>query len=401
MLKVSEQKIEEVLTRGVENIYPNKAALKKKLMSGEKIKIYCGFDPTASTLHIGNAIQLRKLSQFQKLGHEVIMLIGDFTGMIGDPTDKSSARKRLSREDVLKNSLNYKKIAGKFLDFSGKNPAKILYNSKWHDKLTFRDLIDVSSNFTVGQMIARDMFQQRIKEEKPIWLHEFLYPLMQAYDSVAMDIDLEIGGNDQVFNMLCGRELMKALKNKEKFVLSGKLLADPQGKKMGKSEGNMVSLEEKPDQMLGKIMSWPDSMIESGLEILTEISQEEIKEISSGMKSGNINPRDAKMKLAKEIVAYCHNKKAADVAEAEFEKIFKEKELPSEIEEVSLPKGDFHITDMAISLGLAKSKSEAKRLIIQGGLKIDGVVEKDWEKIIRIKTGQIFQAGKRKFKKVI
>jgi tyrosyl-tRNA synthetase len=395
------QKIEHVLTRGVENIYPDKKSLTAALSSGKKLKLYCGFDPSGPSLHLGHLIQFKKMGQFQKLGQEVIMLIGDFTGMIGDPTDKMAARKKLTREDVLRNSGNYKKIAGKFLDFSGENPVKILYNSEWNDKLSFRDLIELSSNFTVQQMLAREMFQQRLKEEKPIYLHEFLYPLAQAYDSVVMDVDLEIGGNDQTFNMLCGRELMRVLKNKEKLVLTLKLLTDPQGKKMGKTESNMVNLDENPDQMFGKIMSWTDGLITPGLELLTDISMVEINKIKEGMDNGKINPRDAKVKLAKEVITICHDKESAEVAEKEFEKIFKEKELPSEIEEINLPKGNFHITDTITSLGLAKSKGEAKRLIIQGGLKIDGVVEKDWEKIIERRQGQIYQVGKRKFKKII
>jgi tyrosyl-tRNA synthetase len=395
------QKIEDVLTRGVENIYPDKKSLTAALSSGKKLKLYCGFDPSGPSLHLGHMIQFRKLRQFQELGHEVIMLIGDFTGMIGDPTDKMAARKKLTREDVLKNSENYKKIASKFLGFFGENPVKILYNSEWNDKLTFRDLIELSSNFTVQQMLAREMFQQRLKEEKPIHLHEFLYPLAQAYDSVVMDVDLEIGGNDQTFNMLCGRELMRALKNKEKLVLTLKLLTDPQGKKMGKTEGNMVNLDESPDQMFGKIMSWTDGLIIPGLELLTDISMEEINKIKESMENGEINPRDVKVKLAKEIITICHDKGLAEKAEKEFEKIFKEKELPSEIEEINLPKGSFRITDTVTDLGFAKSKGEAKRLIIQGGLKIDGVVEKDWEKIIERRQGPIYQAGKRKFKKII
>jgi len=225
MSKEQEQEIDEILTRGVEKIYPSKEELKKSLMSGKKIRLYCGYDPTAKSLHIGNAISINKLGQFQKLGHEVIFLIGDFTGMIGDPTDKSATRNKLTREDTLRNSENYKKQASGYLKFDGENPAIVRYNSEWSDKLTFKDLIGLSSNFTVQQMLERDMFEKRIKEEKPVYLHEFLYPLAQGYDSVAMDVDLEIGGNDQMFNMLAGRDLMKAIKGKEKFVLTMKILA--------------------------------------------------------------------------------------------------------------------------------------------------------------------------------
>jgi tyrosyl-tRNA synthetase len=394
------EKIEEVLGRGVEKIYPDRASLEKKLVSG-RIKLYCGYDPSGPSLHLGHMISLRKLGQFQKLGHEAIMLIGDFTGMIGDPTDKLATRKKLTREEVLKNSENYKKMASKFLDFSGENPAKILYNSAWSDKLTFRDLIEMASNFTVQQMMARDMFQKRLDDKKPVFLHEFLYPLAQAYDSVAMGVDLEIGGNDQTFNMLCGRELMRALKNKDKSVLTLKLLTDSEGKKMGKSEGNMVELNDAPDQMFGKIMSWPDELILPGLELLTDVSMEEIGKIESEMKSNKLNPKDAKVKLAKEVIAICYDKKSADAAEKEFVKIFKEKENPSEIEEIKLKEGDMEIVEAIFLAGLAGSKSEAKRLITQGSIKIDNILENNWKKTLKIKKGQVFQAGKRKFKKII
>jgi tyrosyl-tRNA synthetase len=237
MVKVitDENLIDEFLERGVERIFPDKESLRKKLISGEKIRVYCGFDPSAPALHIGNAILINKLGELQKLGHEVIFLIGDFTGMIGDPTDKTAVRKKLTREDVLENARSYKKQASGYLDFEEVNPASVKYNSEWSDKISFRDLIELSSNFTVQQMLQRDMFQKRIEEDKPIYFHEFLYPLAQGYDSVAMDVDLEIGGNDQMFNMLCGRDLMRSIKNKEKFVLTMKLLADDTGKKMGKS----------------------------------------------------------------------------------------------------------------------------------------------------------------------
>jgi tyrosyl-tRNA synthetase len=200
------KKIEEVLSRGVEKIYPSFKLLEKKLMARKKLRLYCGYDPSSPTLHLGHLITLKKLAQFQELGHEVIMLIGDFTGMIGDPTEKIAARKKLSRKEVLENSKNYKKQASKLLNFKGVNPAKILYNSKWSDRLSFIDLIELASNFTVQQMIVRDMFQERIKTRRPIYLHEFLYPLAQAYDSVAMGVDLQIGGADQTFNMLCSRD---------------------------------------------------------------------------------------------------------------------------------------------------------------------------------------------------
>jgi tyrosyl-tRNA synthetase len=393
-----EQKIQEALTRGVENIYPSRQALEKRLKSGQKIRLYCGFDPTAPTLHIGNAIQIRKLAQFQAMGHEVIFLIGDFTGMIGDPTDKTETRQKLTREQVLKNSQNYKKLASKILSFSGKNPAKLIYNSEWNDKVSFVELIELASNFTVQQMIVRDMFQERIKKGKPIYLHEFLYPLTQAYDSVAMDVDLEVGGNDQTFNMLCGRDLMKAVKNKEKFVLATKLLADPScGKKMSKTEGNMITLDEKPNEMFGQIMAWSDGLIVSGFELCTDVPVDEIRQMEQDMRQDKLNPRDAKARLAREIVAIHHSQKAALEAEREFNRIFREKAKPSEMPVHKTTSKKYQILDLLVETKLAPSKSEAKRLIKQGGVKVDDQVIKDWQEEINIKNGIVIQVGKRKF----
>jgi tyrosyl-tRNA synthetase len=389
--------IDEILRKGVEKIYPNAGALEKVLRSGKKIRLYCGYDATATSLHIGNAITLRKLAQFQRLGHEVIFLIGDFTTMIGDPTDKTAARKKMTRKDVLKNFKNYEKQASKILKFSGNNPAKAMFNSKWNDKLTFIKLIELASNFTVQQMIIRDMFQERIKKDKPIYLHEFLYPLVQAHDSVAMDVDLEVGGNDQTFNMLCGRDLMKALKNKEKFVLTIKLLVDSSGQKMGKTEGNIVNLDEKPKEMFGQIMAWPDSLIFPGFELCTDLSTAKISEI----KKQKNNPRDDKVRLAREIVAVHHSKTAAIKAEREFNRVFKEHKVPLGIKSKKLREKSLSILDLLVKTKLAPSKSEAKRLVGQSGVKVDGEVIKDWKKEIIIKKGIIVQAGKRKFIKLI
>jgi tyrosyl-tRNA synthetase len=246
------QKIKEVLERGVENIYPNKDALEKVLKSGKKLRIYHGIDPTGPSLHLGHVVQLLKLKQFQELGHQIIILIGDFTAMIGDPTDKSATRKQLSKEQVLENAKDYKKQIGRIMDLK---KIEFRYNSEWLSKLDFKQLIELSSNFTAQQTLARDMFKKRISAGKDLYLHEFLYPMMQAYDSVVLDVDLETGGSDQMFNMLAGRTLMKKLKGKEKFVLTTKLLEDQSGTKMGKTTGNMVSLNDEPTEMYGKVMS--------------------------------------------------------------------------------------------------------------------------------------------------
>ncbi len=392
-----EKQIDDLLERGVEKIYPKKEDLKKKLMNGERIRLYCGFDPSASSLHIGNAILINKLSEFQAFGHEVIFLIGDFTGMIGDPTDKGATRKKLTREEVLENAKSYKDQASGYLDFGGDNPALIKYNSEWNDKLTFKDLIEVSSNFTVQQMMQRDMFQQRIKDEKPIHLHEFLYPLAQGYDSLAMNVDLEIGGNDQMFNMMCGRDLMKAEGKKEKFVLTMKLLADDNGKKMGKSDGNAVFLDKSPEDIYGAVMSWQDGVIAVGFELATKISFEEVKEIYKQLQSEKINPRDLKMKLAFEIVKINCGEDDAKKAQDNFVSTIQKKEAPKEIKKFS-PK-EKGILSVLMDSGLCVSKGEARRVVMQNGVKIDGEVVS--EPKTKVESGQVIQKGKFHFIKIV
>ena len=292
---VNKEEINNLLSRGVENIFPNREFLEAKLNKKEKLTIYLGIDPTGKNLHLGHIIPLRKLSEFQKLGHQIILLIGDFTARIGDPTDKTATRKKLTTEQVAENLKEYKKQVSKFISFSGENKALLKFNSKWLAKRTFEEIIELTSLITVDQMLKRDMFVRRMEENKPIYIHEFLYPVMQGYDSVAMDVDGEVGGNDQTFNMLVGRDFMKKIKNKEKFVIATKLLTDPEGKKMGKTEDNMVSLDQGPDDIFGKIMSWNDNLIMPGFELCTDINTEEVLRIN--------NPKEQKILLAKEIVS--------------------------------------------------------------------------------------------------
>lgn len=386
------KKIEEVLRKNIEDVYPSFELLKKRMMTGQKLRLYCGFDPSSPFLHLGNLAIFKKMAEFQALGHEVIMLIGDFTGTIGDPTDKTAARKKLSREEVIRNSKNYKNIAGKVFSFKGANPAKILYNSKWLDKISFRDLIELASNFTVQQMIIRDMFQKRMEEKKPIYLHEFLYPLAQAYDSVAMDVDLEIGGSDQIFNMLCGRDLMKALKKKEKFVLALKLLTDSSGKKMGKTEGNAISITDQPEEMRRKIMLMDDNHIIPVFDACTDVPGSEIK---------SLNPISAKEKLADAIITKIYGKERAEKSKKEFNRVFIEKQLPSEIPAIKIEEKNLNILDLLVKTKLVSNKSEAKRLVLQKGIKIGGKIQDDWKKNIEIKKELVIQSGKGKFVKII
>ncbi|MCX6795978.1 MAG: tyrosine--tRNA ligase [Candidatus Falkowbacteria bacterium] len=396
----AESKINELLDRGVEKIYPSREELKKKLMSGKQLRIYCGYDPSANSLHIGNAITINKLAQFRELGHEVIFLIGDFTGMIGDP-DKMTVRKKMTRMEVLGNAKNFKKQASAYLSFSGSNPAQVKYNSKWLDKTTFLDLIELAANFTVQQMIIRDMFQERMKQDKPIYLHEFLYPLAQAYDSVMLDVDVEVGGNDQMFNMMCGRDLQRIINNKDKIVLTMKLLADEQGNKMGKTEGNALFLNRTPEDMYGIIMSWSDNVIGPGFELCTKLPLAEVNKIKEDLKKGE-NPRDAKMKLAYEITKLVYGDAKAKTAQEKFIKTFQKKEIPDELEIIKLKVESMNIIDLLDKTGLVASKSEAKRLIAEKAIKIDSEIINDISKEIKITSqGFVLQRGKKQFKKIV
>ncbi len=393
MNKDKEQLIEEVLTRGVEMVYPTTDALRDVLRSGKKLRIYNGIDPTGQ-LHIGHGVVLEKLRQLQNLGHEIIVLIGDFTATIGDPTDKLATRQPLTRKQVLANAKNYKKIIGKILDTKRSN-VRFLHNEKWTNKLKPFDMLDIASHFTVARLLERDMFQARLKAGKDIHVHEFLYPIFQAYDSVSMDVDMEVGGNDQTFNMLAGRTLMRKMKGKEKFVLTMKLLVDPNGKKMGKTEGNMVNLEDSPSEIYGKVMSWTDGMIVPAFEIATRVPMEKIVEIKKDL-AGGVNPKTLKMLLAYTLVELYHGTKAADIAQEQFGQVFSEGQKPADIE-IKKVKSSV-ITEILVETGLASSLSEARRLIEQGGIKIDD--QKVTDTSATVAKGSIIQKGKRYFIKV-
>jgi tyrosyl-tRNA synthetase len=400
MTDTNPQKIKEALTRGVENVYPNREELEKALMSGKKLRIYNGIDPTGK-LHIGHLAVLNKMRQFQDLGHEVIVLIGDFTATIGDPTGKAETRKVLTRKQVLANAKSYKRQIEKILN--KKSKIRFLYNEKWTNKLKPADLLTIARNFTVARLLERDMFQKRIKDGGDITVQEFMYPILQAYDSVTMDVDMEIGGNDQTFNMLAGRTLMKKMKNKEKFVLATKLLVDALGKKMGKTEGNMVNLDEGPNEMFGKIMSWPDGLIINCFELCTRVPMDKIEEIKKIP-----NPRDQKVILAKELVAMFHGLKPAELAEEEFNKVHRNKELPEDMLIFYIPGGsqvkEYFSLDLLCDAKLASSKNEAKRLIEAGAVSVifNSQDKKltNWRESIKIENGMVIKVGNRKFAKI-
>lgn len=401
IMNPKEKDIDEVLTRGISYIFPSKEELKKRLLSGEKLRVYLGADATGPELHLGHAKNFIVLEKIRRLGHEALLLFGDFTARIGDPTDKAATRRRLSKEEVERNLKDWEKQAGRVLDFNdSKNPAKIMRNTEWLENLTFNDVIDLAANVTVQQMIERDMFEKRIQEKKPIYLHEFLYPLMQGYDSVAMDVDAEIGGSDQLFNMLVGRDLQKKYHDKEKFVITTALLEDPKtGKKlMSKSEGEYIAISDAPADMYGKAMALPDEAI---IQIFTDCTWaplEEIGEYENALKEGE-NPRNIKMKLAREIVKTYHNERAAEEAERAFVAAFQEKKLPEEVEEITAHHGDF-LGKTLVGKGILKSNAEFRRLVEEGAVRVLESGEKIEDHTFLLTKGAVFKIGKRRFVRI-
>jgi tyrosyl-tRNA synthetase len=346
---------------------------------------------------MGSAVVLKKLREFQNLGHKVILLIGDFTATIGDP-DKLSVRKPLTRREVLNNAKDYKKQASKFLKF-GWGGTEFKYNSKWLGKMNFEDVLNLASKMTVDQMLKRDMFQERIKQGRPVYIHEFMYPLMQGYDSIVMNVDGEIGGNDQTFNMLTGRDLMKEMLNKEKFVITMKLLVDPNGGKMGKTTGNMVTMKDSPAEMFGKVLSWTDVMNLPGFELCTYVPLDEIEKIKQQLSSG-VNPKDIKVRLAKEIVTIYYNKEAADKAEQDFNNTFKEGGVPEKIDEVNATNEEA-LSEVSLRAGLVKSKGEFRRLVLEGAVTNHDTGDKITDPNYKVISTGIYKIGKRRFLKVV
>jgi len=389
-IKKDQEIIERILEKGVEQILPSKQGLKDLLESGKRINIYQGFDPTANTLHIGHTVGMRKLEDFRKLGHHVIFLIGDFTARIGDPTDKSAARVMLTKEQVEANMQNYIKQASKIIDIENKeNPVEILYNGQWHDKLTFKDVVELASEFTVQQMLKRDMFQKRLEENKPIHLNEFLYPLMQGYDSVMMEIDVEVGGNDQLFNMLAGRDMIFNHLKKEKFVLAGKLLETSDGTKMGKTTGNMIRMDDTPEDIYGKVMAFSDDIILRGFEILTFSTLKELDSCKQRLESGE-NPMSLKKELAFTITSEITSKEEAQKAQNFFESVFQKKDSETEIPEKEVEENEISLNDLLVKVGFAGSKGQAKRLIEQGAVKINDEKKTQYNESLNISHLQSF-----------
>ena len=397
---MDKDKIEELLTRGVDKIYPSKEALQEVLLSGKKLKLYQGFDPTGDKLHIGHMVGLRKHRQWQDLGHEVIFLIGDGTGTAGDPSGKKKTREKFfTKEELRANAKGYISQASKIVRFDGDNPIKILYNGDWLDILTKVDILNIAQNFSVQQMIERDMFQERIKAGEEINMREFLYPLFQGYDSVAMDVDLELGGSDQTFNMLAGRTLMKKMKGKEKFVMTTPLLSDSKGIKIGKSEGNVIGLTDEPSDLFGKIMSLGDDAVIPMFKLLTDVPLEEIN-------SFNImeDAMALKKRIARILVAELNSEKEAQEAQENFQNTFGKGGVPEDVLEVTVAQG-YPLVDVLLAQQIVSSKNEFRRLVSEGAItKIDkGLSAQAGEKITDTESKALigtYKIGKRRFIKI-
>uniref|UniRef100_UPI00048F41F2 tyrosine--tRNA ligase n=1 Tax=Thermacetogenium phaeum TaxID=85874 RepID=UPI00048F41F2 len=401
------QKQLEVIRRGVVEIVPEDELirkLKRSLDEDRPLRVKLGMDPTAPDIHLGHTVVLHKLRQFQELGHEVVLILGDFTGRIGDPTGRSETRVQLTEEQIKENVATYKEQAGKILDM---DRTRVVFNSTWLAKLTFADVVTLAAKYTVARMLERDDFARRYQEGIPIGIHEFLYPLMQGYDSVALNADVELGGTDQKFNLLVGRDLQREFGQEPQVAIMVPILEGLDGvQKMSKSLGNYIGISEPPKEIYGKAMSLPDELIVRYFELVTPVSIEDVREIKSGLEEGTLHPRDAKMRLARELVRMFHGEEAAQDAEKEFVAVFQKGEIPSDMPVVVLESeelgddGGIWLPKLLALAGLVESTSAGKRFIGQGAVKIDGERIVDPEARLIVKDGMVIQVGKRKFARI-
>jgi tyrosyl-tRNA synthetase len=395
---------EELLTRGVANIIPGKNELEEKLRNGEKLNIYLGIDPTSTKIHLGHAVALRKLQAFSELGHHVTFLIGDFTALIGDTSDKDTERPVLTSEKINQNFQTYKSQAEKILDFS---KITVRNNSEWLSKLSFEDIIRLAQHFSVGDFVGRELIRKRLSENKRVGLHEFLYPVMQGYDSYFMDTDIQIGGTDQTFNMQAGRTLQKDLRNKQSFIMTNVILEGTDGRKMSKSWGNAIWLDDTPDDIYTKVMAINDDLIVQYYTLATNVPLKEVKEAEESLKKGE-HPMTIKKELAFEITKKLTSLDEAEAAKENFEKRVQGGQKPDEIPTISVNnafKEGRWITDILLSTGLSETRSEAKRLVEQGGVEIS-INEssrriKDPKQIIDFEENMVVKVGKRKYIKIV
>ncbi|MCX8109996.1 MAG: tyrosine--tRNA ligase [Syntrophorhabdaceae bacterium] len=392
----------EIIKRGAVDLISEEELrdrLKKAQAENRPLRVKLGLDPTAPDLHLGHTVVLQKLKQFQELGHTAIFLIGDFTGMIGDPTGRIETRPALSKEELLANAETYKKQVFKILD---PEKTEIRFNSEWFETMNASDMIRLCAKYTMARMMEREDFRNRFQNNIPISIHEFLYPLVQGYDSVALRADVELGGHDQIFNLYVGRDLQRSYGQQSQIIVTVPLLEGTDGiNKMSKSYGNYVGIDEPPDVIFGKLMSISDELMLKYYELLSDITIDELKTLKEGIKDGTIHPRDAKVRFAKEIITRFHSKEAADEAHLNFEKVFKEKEIPEDIETVEIKKIELErwLPKLLLNLGMVSSTSEGKRMIGQGAVIING--EKVKSEDTPISNELIIKVGKRRFKKIL
>lgn len=383
-------------TKGIAEIIDEKS-LKSKLSSGKMLRVKYGVDPTRPDIHLGHTVQLWKLKKLQDAGHTVIFLIGDYTTKIGDPSGRNTTRPILNDAEIKANAKTYFAQVGKILDI---DKTEIRYNSEWFNKMNFNDVLQLTGKFTVAQIIERDDFQKRLNSHLDVGLHEILYPVMQAYDSVMLNADVEFGGSDQRFNLLAGRDLQKKMGQTPQDLVITELLVGLDGKlKMSKSADNFVAITDDANSMFGKLMSIPDELIINYYELVTDKTENEIGKIGLRLKSGE-NPRNIKLELAIEIVKLYHDEKAAEAAKEEFINVFSKKELPTDIPEVEIAEGNYDLPLLLINLGAVSSNNEARRLVEQGGVKIDEAKITDPKAVIGIKKGMVVQVGKKRYFRV-
>jgi len=396
-----EEKIDEILSRGTEDII-DKENLKKKLMSGKQLNIKFGIDPTGPKIHLGRASVLIKLKDFQDLGHKITLIIGNFTALIGDASDKDSIRQPKTEKEIKENMKEYLSQIGMILDLK---KVEIKYNKDWFGKMKAEEIIKLAMNFTAQQMIQRRNFKERWDTEKPIGVHELLYPLLQGYDSVVIKSDVELGGFDQLFNIKAGRELQRVFSQEPQDVMTVRMIYGLDGRKMSTSWGNVINILDEPKDMFGKLMTLKDEMIIDYFESCTRVPMLQVNEFKNSLQEKEMNPKDIKKILAKEIVAFFYDTKKAEAAEKEFEQVFEDKKLPSEIEEVKVEEGKMNAQDLLVKLDLVFSRGEAKRVIEQGGVRIikgeEIVGINDCKAELKIEKGVIVQVGKRNFRRII
>ncbi|KGF09917.1 MAG: tyrosine--tRNA ligase [Negativicoccus succinicivorans] len=370
--------------------------LERAVATNTPLRVKLGLDPSAPDIHLGHTVVLRKLKQFQDLGHQIVLIIGDFTGRIGDPSGKSAARKPLTEEQVLANAKTYEDQIFKILD---RDKTEVHFNSEWLGKMNFADVLTLAAKYTVARMLERDDFQKRYTEGRPISLHEFMYPLMQGYDSIATKADIEFGGTDQKFNLIVGRHLQNETGMEPQVVITMPLLEGLDGvQKMSKSLGNYIGIDEEPTEMYGKAMSIPDELMARYFMLVTDMPREEQEQLAQGLKDGSVHPRDAKMLLAKTIVELYHGAAAAEAAEQEFVRVFQERDLPSEIEELSIDAAEVWLPQLLHAAGMVSSNSEGKRMIQQGSVRVNG--EKVTEENCTLQNDDVLQVGKRKYRRI-